>query len=175
MKRCWFVAVILVTALSASRQAPLARSAPPGERPGLTMLAEAAFDGYFKYGEWLPIWVQLENSGPDLQAEVQVRVTGSWGSTVFAAPAPLPTGSRKRIPVYVLPNNFSQVLNVQLVMDDGTALLSQEVPVKSQPNISYLVGIVATERGALSFLSNPSLSASDQPTLGNLVKEIRCT
>jgi hypothetical protein len=163
MKRCWFVAVILVTALSASRQAPLARSAPPGERPGLTMLAEAAFDGYFKYGEWLPIWVQLENSGPDLQAEVQVRVTGSWGSTVFAAPAPLPTGSRKRIPVYVLPNNFSQVLNVQLVMDDGTALLSQEVPVKSQPNISYLVGIVATERGALSFLSNISLPGMERP------------
>jgi len=126
------------------------------------MEAQAAFDGYFKYGEWLPVWVQLENSGPDLVGEVRVRVPGSWGATTFAAPAPLPTGSRKLIPVYVLPNNFSHVLEVELVADDDV-LLSQEVPVKPQPNVNYQVGLVAPERGAMSLMMGASLPGRERP------------
>jgi len=126
------------------------------------MEAQAAFDGYFKYGEWLPVWVQLENSGPDLEGEVRVRVPGSWGATTFAAPALLPTGSRKLIPVYVLPNNFSHVLEVELVADDEV-LLSQEVPVNPQPNINYQVGLLAPERGALSLIMGASLPGRERP------------
>jgi hypothetical protein len=126
------------------------------------MEAEAAFDGHFKYGEWLPVWVQLENSGPDLEAEVRVRVPGRSGATTFAAPAPLPTGSRKLIPVYVLPNNFSHVLEVELVAD-GEVLLAQEVPVKPQPNINYQVGLVAPERGALALMMGASLPGRERP------------
>ena len=135
MKRWWVLALILITLLGSSLSAT-ARAAtifdPP---PGLEMEAAAAFDGHFKYGEWLPVWVQLENNGPDVEAEVRVRVPGSWGATTFAAPAPLPTGSRKLIPIYVLPNNFSHVLEVELVAQDEV-LLSQEVPVKAQANIT---------------------------------------
>jgi hypothetical protein len=163
MKRSWLIAAILVVLSSAGGQVRPARSAPPLEEPSPTMQATAAFDGYFKYGEWLPIWVQLENSGPDLQAEIQVRITGSLGSTVFAAPAPLPTGSRKRIPVYVLPNNYSHALDVRLVAVDGQTLLSQEVPVEAQTNITYMVGIIAPERGGLSFVSNVSLPGMERP------------
>jgi hypothetical protein len=131
---------------------------------GLAMEAEAAFDGYFKYGEWLPVWVQLENSGPGLEAEVRVRVTGGGGAVTFAAPAALPTGSRKRIPVYVLPNNFSHQLEVQLVAGSDV-LLSQKVPVNPQANVTYLVGLVAPERGAISLLQSASLP-------GNRSKEV---
>jgi hypothetical protein len=162
MKRWWVLAFILITLLGSSLSAT-ARAAtifdPP---PGLKMEAAAAFDGHFKYGEWLPVWVQLENNGPDVEAEVRVRVPGSWGATTFAAPAPLPTGSRKLIPIYVLPNNFSHVLEVELVAQDEV-LLSQEVPVKAQANITYLVGIVAPERGALSFIMGASLPGRERP------------
>jgi hypothetical protein len=161
MKRLWIVALILIASSGGSLAAPT-WSAPPSEQPGLSMQAEAAFDGYFKYGEWLPVWVQLENNGRDLEAEVRVRVTGSWGATTFAAPAPLPAGSRKRIPVYVLPNNFSHVLEVELVADDEV-LLAQEIPVKSQPNINYLVGLIAPARGALSFITGASLPGQERP------------
>jgi hypothetical protein len=126
------------------------------------MDAQAAFDGYFKYGEWLPVWVELENSGPDLKAEVRVRITGSWGATTFAAPAPLPTGSRKRIPVYVLPNNFSHSLQVELVFEDEI-LLSREVPVQPLANITYLVGLIAPERGGLALIASVSLPGQARP------------
>lgn len=161
MKRSWVIAGILIAITSSSLAAP-AWSAPPFQAPGPKMEAQAAFDGYFKYGEWLPVWVQLENSGPDLEAELRVRVPGSWGATTFAAPAPLPTGSRKLIPVYVLPNNFSHVLEVELVADDDL-LLSQEIPVTPQPNVNYQVGLVAPERGAMSLMLGVSLPGRERP------------
>ncbi|UCC86946.1 MAG: hypothetical protein JSV81_19160 [Anaerolineales bacterium] len=161
MNRLWVTTLIVVAALASGVENP-AWSAPPGSPPGLQMEAEAAFDGYFKYGEWLPVWVRLENSGPDLEAEVQVRVTGSWGATTFAAPAPLPSGSRKRIPIYVLPNNFSRFLEVRLLAD-GEELLSREVPVNPQANVSYLVGLVTPERGGLSFIAGASLPGRERP------------
>jgi hypothetical protein len=108
--------------------------------------------------------VELENVGPDLETEIQIRVPGSWGATTFAAPTSLPTGSRKRVPVYVLPNNFSHTLEVELVAS-GKVLVSQKVPVKSQPNISYLVGLMAPERDALSFIGNTRLPGLERPKI----------
>lgn len=133
-----------------------------GSPSGLMMEVEAAFDGYFKYGEWLPVWVRLENSGPDLQAEIQVQVISGGGTAIFAAPAVLPTGSRKRIPVYVLPNNYSHELKVQLVAGNEV-LTAQKIPVKPQPNHTYLVGLVAPERGALSLIVGASLPGRERP------------
>ena len=165
MKRWWVVALILLITSGGDLVTP-AWSAPPSQQPpGLGMEVEAAFDGYFKYGEWLPIWVELENAGPDLETELRVRVPGRLGgasATTFAAAAPLPTGSRKRIPVYVLPNNFSHALEVQLVAGDEV-LHSQEVPVNAQPNVNYLVGLVAPERGALSFIAGVPLPGQERP------------
>ena len=35
------------------------------------MEAQPAYGGYFKYGEWLPIFVTLENNGTDVESEVR--------------------------------------------------------------------------------------------------------
>jgi len=154
-----FVALVTLTALAFGRVPVVAADGPPS---GLAMEAEVAFDGYVKYGEWLPVWVHLENSGPDLQTEVRVHFPGRWGTVTFAAPAPLPTGSRKRIPIYVLPNNFSHALEVQL-FEGGELLVSQEAPVSPEPNVSYFVGLVAPERGAMSLISGASLPGQRRP------------
>jgi hypothetical protein len=124
----------------------------------------AAFDGHFKYGEWLPLYVQLENSGTDVNAEVQVRVAGRGGVSVFAAPADLPTGSRKQITLYVLPNSFTHTLEVQLI-SSNQVLLSETVSIKAQPNINYLVGVIAPERGALSLLIGTKLPGMPRKNL----------
>lgn len=121
-----------------------------------SMEADAAFGGHFKYGEWLPIWVRLENDGPDLHAEIQVQVGGA-GTTTFAAAAVLPTGSRKRIPLYVLPNSYSHELEVRLVAGDNL-LASRTVAVNPQPNIDYLIGLMAPRRGALSLIQGAELT-----------------
>jgi hypothetical protein len=158
-RRLLFMALVTLTALTFGRVPVVAADGPPS---GLAMEAKVAFDGYVKYGEWLPVWVHVENSGPDLQAEVRVRFPGRWGTVTFAAPAPLPTGSRKRIPIYVLPNNFSHAMEVQLFEGDDL-LVSQEVSVSPEPNISYFVGLAAPERRAMSLISGALLPGQKRP------------
>ncbi|RPI31282.1 MAG: hypothetical protein EHM70_11865, partial [Chloroflexota bacterium] len=150
--RIWVSAIMLVTVLAGF----LAFDAALGQTSPINLQATAAYDGYFKYGEWLPVWVQLENSGPDLDVEVQIRIPGSPSTSVYAVETSLPTGSRKRFPIYVLPNNFSHSL-VVWVMSDGKELVSQEISVMPEPNITYLLGIVAEERGALALAQSASL------------------
>jgi hypothetical protein len=131
---------------------------------GLLMKASAAYSGYYKYGEWLPVLVELENQGRDLEAEVQVQVNSSQGNLVFSAPVSLPSGSRKLVPVYVLANNFSRELDVRLV-SGGQTVLSERTTVRPQPNISYFIGLVAPERGALALLSGIKPVGQERPKI----------
>jgi len=129
------------------------------------MDAAAAFGGHFKYGEWLPVWVTLENSGADLDAEVRVRVAGTMGFTTYAVQVPLPTGSRKRVPVYVLPNNFSRQLEVQVVDRDGRILMAQKTATSPTVNITLLIGLIAGQRGALSLISGTNAEGITRSTM----------
>lgn len=139
---------------------PLPASA---QAEGIQMRATAAYGGNFKYGEWLPVYVELENQGRDIEnAEVSVQVNSSSGVLLFNTPVPLPSGSRKRVPVYVLPNNFSRELDVRVTSGDET-LTSQKVSVKPQTNISYLIGLVTPERGALALMSGLRFQGLERP------------
>ncbi|HSJ52902.1 MAG TPA: hypothetical protein VLC52_04075 [Anaerolineae bacterium] len=160
MQRQRFLVLFLAATIGILALVPAtAADEPP---PGLSMDARAAFDGYFKFGEWLPVWVNLENSGPDLDAEVRVRLAGSWGTTTFASPVALPTGSRKRLPVYVLPNNYSHQLEVQLVAG-GKVIHSQEVPINPRVNLTYMIGLIAPERGSIALLLGAALPGQNRP------------
>lgn len=130
----------------------------------LDMQVTAAFDGYFKYGEWLPLMVELSNQGSNLDGTIRTQVTGSQGLMVFETPVSLPSGSRKRIPLYVLPNNFSRELDVRLVSNERV-VASQKATVRPQPNISYFTGIIAPERGALALLNGVRFPGQERPKI----------
>jgi hypothetical protein len=119
---------------------------------GLEMQAQAAFEGNFKYGEWLPILVTLENSGADLDAVVQAQINQSGGNVTFARRVSLPYNSRKQVVLYVLPNNFSREIELQLLSED-TLLASQILDVSPIQTDTYLIGIAAPNWGPLSQLS----------------------
>ena len=125
------------------------------------MEAWAGYGGYYKYGNWLPVWVELDNQGADLEVEVQVRVN----TAIFAAPVSLPAGAHKRVPVFVIPTNFARELNVQVVDLNQQEIASQRVQVFPQPNYTYLVGVVAAERGAIALLSGAKLPGQERPVM----------
>ncbi len=131
---------------------------PPASAPptGLTMQVEAHFEGRFKYGEWLPLRITLENSGPDLSGEVQVTIRGYGGNSTYGVLAPLPQTSRKRLTLYVLPNSYSRALTVNLVTTEEV-LISQAVQVLPLSNIHYLIGVVAANPDSLSLLAGLDL------------------
>lgn len=123
---------------------------------GLTMQVEAHFEGRFKYGEWLPLRITLENNGPDLSSEVQVTVSGYGGDSTYSVLAPLPRTSRKQLTLYVLPNSYSRELTVNLVTTEEV-LLSQKVQVLPLSNVHYLTGVVAADPDSLSLLAGLDL------------------
>ena len=125
------------------------------------MTVKAAFSGTFKYGEWLPIQVEIQNSGADVEAVLRVRIENSSGSVIYAAPVSLAAGAHKRVPLYVLPNNFSRVLDVQLASAEKL-LVSQQVQVRPQANISYFVGFISAQRGALSLMNGVTLPGQER-------------
>lgn len=156
----YFRAGLAALILLAAGLLPLPRPAV-AQSYAVQMTVTPAYSGYFKYGDWLPLWVELSNQGGDLEGAVRVQVPGSQGSLVFEAPVSLPAGARKLLPVYVLPNNFSRELDVRLVSGD-TAVAVQKAAVHPEPNISYFAGLVAPERGALSFLNGVRFSGQER-------------
>lgn len=129
-----------------------------------TLQVRPAFDGNFKYGEWLPLTAEIENPGGDLEAELQVSVANGSYAVVYNRPVELPAGAHKIVPVYVLANNFSRVLEVRLV--SGSRLLaSQTLNVHPQPNITYLVGILSPQRGAIALLNGVELGVPPRAKL----------
>ncbi len=126
------------------------------------MTVRAAHEGNFKYGEWLLLWADIENPGMDIDAELQVRVENSAGGITYSVPVPLPSGARKRVPLYVLPNNFARLLEARLISGD-TLLASVSVPVKAHPNLTYLIGLAAERRGALALLNGIELPGQERP------------
>jgi hypothetical protein len=143
------VAILILLALSINL---LPLSIAQAQTRGLTMEVISATDGYFKYGEWLPLWIQLENSGSDVDVEVQVRMPTTQGISVFATPTSLASGARKRVPLYVLPNNYTHELEVQVVSGNDI-LASQKTPVAGLANVTFTFGLIAPEHGALSLLN----------------------
>lgn len=160
----WIRAVTLVLLLLSIGLLPVPKQSVQAQSSDLTMKVTAAYNGYFKYGEWLPVWVELSNQGNDLNAEIRIQVNSSQGALIFSSPVELPSGSRKRVPVYVLPNNYSRELDVRLVSDEK-ALVTQKATVRPQPNISYFVGMVAPERGALAMLNGVRFTGQERPKI----------
>lgn len=128
---------------------------------GISMRVWAAFGGNFKYGEWLPVIIELENSGEDVDAEVRIRIASGNQPTTYVQPAQLPTQSRKRIVIYVVPNNFSREIEAQLVAGDQL-LISEKANVSPHPPINYNIGLITPERGPLALLETVKLPGQER-------------
>ena len=129
---------------------PLSSAAAQTTPGTISMEITPAFEGHFKYGEWLPLWVELENNGADVNGELQVSIAGN-NSLQYVVPVELPAGARKRLPVYVLPNNFSRQLLVSLV-SGGETLAAQKIQIQPHPNLVFMTGIASPQRDALALI-----------------------
>ncbi len=123
---------------------------------GVTMTVTPYLGGHAKYGEWLPLRVNLSNAGADLVAEVRAEIAGSSGQAVYAAPAPLPSGARKEVVLYILPSTFVQEIAVHLVQGDQI-LAETQVKTALHSQDEYLIAVVAPDPDTLALLSGLAL------------------
>ncbi len=153
---------IALLAVLACLLAPAFARPAAAQADQISLTVMPAGDGYFKNGEWLAVWAEIENGGKDIEAQLSVQITGSTSLSTYAAAVSLPSGARKRVPVYILPNNFSRELEIQLTSQDKL-LAKAKITVHPQLNLTYLVGLVAGERGGLALLNGISLPGQSRP------------
>ncbi len=109
---------------------------------GVTLHAQAGFDGYCKEGKWIPVRVTVENQGAGLEARVQVATkTDQEVNALYAVDASLPTASRKQFVLYVQPPEILRSLTVSLV-SEGETLVKQQLKVSCLSPESLLVGLL---------------------------------
>lgn len=138
---------ILLTWLLAALLLPAAQ--PPD---GLTLSAQAGFDGLYEGGEPIPVIVTAGNDGPPIEGELRVVVTTAGEELYFSAPISLPTGSDKRVPLVVHTSNTGARLRVRLVSDGQ---LMAEVDVNRLNNVGrsdLFYGVITSNPGGLAFL-----------------------
>lgn len=140
--------VLLTTAL------PLPRPATAQEGVGVTLAASAGFDGFYKDRTAVPVWVDVANTGAPLEATIAVTVgDSSFGdSTFYTAPVSLPSGSAKRVPLYVYLPEFGADISVQLLAGDELIAETGTSSLSRMAAADLLYGVISPEPGALAFL-----------------------
>ncbi len=142
-----------------------ALSGPLNVNPNVKMSAQSLFEGNFKFGDWLPVEVSLENFGGavdvQIQATVQTRINAATYSTTFERDVNLGERANKRLLLYIIPyvetfNSSGQVSYETPVILKAGGLKLAESRVKLQPHnpTDYLVGVFTADPNSLNYLNN---------------------
>src|SRR5262245_21019671 len=90
----------------------------------ISLSYQVGFDGYCKEDTWLPIHVEVQNTGADLNATVEVAYkNNNNGITATDTTVALPTTSRKDFFLYIYPQSFMQDFHISLL--DGKRLIKK--------------------------------------------------
>ena len=137
------------------------RPAAAQEQDPITISVDAGFDGYYKPSYWTPLQVTLANSGPDVEGDVVVELSGNSGDDVrYRTPVSLPGQSRKTVSLVVGVDNYQASLVVRFESGRDT-LAKQTVRIRQLITEDLLVGVVSGELADLSFLTQMSGIAQD--------------
>ena len=120
----------------------------------IKLTAQVGFDGYCKQDQWLPIHVEVQNMGPDLDATVRASYTNANnGSTATSTEVALPTTSRKEFFLYIYPQGFLRDFNVSLL--DGNRVLQKiNLSVNCLSSENMLIGVLTDNPSTYTILND---------------------
>lgn len=121
---------------------------------GLTLAAEIGFDGYAKEGKWIPVHIQVENNGSDLDGEVRVFYRDYAGtSTIYSEKVSLPSTSRKEFYIYTYyPQGGLSNLKVQF-FSKNKVLVEKNVRVSNVTPQSMIIGVMSDSQSTFNILN----------------------
>ena len=120
----------------------------------IKLAAQVGFDGYCKQDEWLPVHVEVENTGSDLDATVTASYTNSNnGLTQTSIAIALPSTSRKEFFLYVLPQGFLRNFNVS-VLDGSQVLQRVNLSANCLTSDNMLIGVLAENPSTYDLLND---------------------
>lgn len=130
---------------------PLWRVNAQGEE-AVRITAQVGFDGYCKENTWLPIHVEVQNTGQDLNATIRVSYkNNNNGTTAARTEIALPATSRKELFLYIHPQGYLRELNVGL-LDAGRLLKQVDLSFTCLADQNLLFGVLADDPSTFDVL-----------------------
>jgi hypothetical protein len=128
----------------------LAGFGPPeqGLPDALTLDINAGFEGHFRDGQWLPLFIRVSNDGDDVAGRLIVRpeTSGNAISNTYSVPIDLPSGARKTAFLYITARAYASQIRVDLVDNEGLVLAAEPVglrPIQRQDQLFVVVSQAA--------------------------------
>lgn len=99
----------------------------------ITLNVSVGFEGRFREGEWMPVWVDVTNESDDFSGRLVVRpeTSGEGIPNTFSVPVTLARGARQTVPLYIAARSFATQVRVELMDDDGVVYASQSAPISA--------------------------------------------
>ena len=140
----------------------------PDQTPNTTVTFQVhiGFDGRYKNGTWVPVYVALSNTGADFTGLLSITPPPSlsdteWPSTLYQSAITLPMGAQKQVTLYIplkaSTPDASQMLNVQLFDTHGHLLLTHATFVDPLNPQDIFVGLLSDQPNNFSALTNVAL------------------
>jgi hypothetical protein len=140
----------------------------PDQTPstGVTFQVHIGFDGRYKDGSWVPVYISLSNTGTDFSGTLSISppdslIASQWPSTLYQTTIILPAGAQKQVTLYIplkasIPDP-STTLAVQLFDTHNHLILTQSAfayPLNPQ---DIFVGLLADQPANFNALTNVPL------------------
>lgn len=150
-----------------------AQTANTAATPRVQFTAQVLYDGDFKYGNWLPIQVTLQNQSGIANVQIQASVTNNnsnaKNTTIYRRSVQLSDYALKKVLLYVRPiepdSGTSGVgLNypLQIQLTANNQLISkQTVQLKPVGTTDYLVGVIGASQAVANQLNDMHVGPSN--------------
>ena len=122
----------------------------------VSLTAEAGFDGYVKNKSWIPVKVQVENNGPDLEGAIVVPVEQYNNRiTRYSYPISLPSVSRKEITLFVYSEDFYARNDMNVLLISGNDEVARtDVRLTPLGQEDLLFGVLSDYPSDFNFLAD---------------------
>jgi hypothetical protein len=129
-----------------------AASAAQAASNPIAITVQAGYHGVVKTGEWMPVTVDITNSGPDMAGSLEVQAASNGqngppsGNAVYQMPLSLAAGATKHFRTYVV-EDYQGVTITARVVQGGRIVASKDAA--SGNTSTALVGVVSDQPTAL--------------------------
>ncbi len=168
---CFLFTLSFAAAQDQGRRSAVAQTSDRNQTANVKLTAHSLFQGYFKYGDWLPIEVNLENFGDTLDLQIEATITARINAanyrTTYRRETSLNERATKKVLLYIVPfvettnPSRSIVYDTVITLNAGSRKLAEE-KVNLQPvsPLDYLVGSITADANALNNLNNVKIGGT---------------
>jgi hypothetical protein len=118
---------------------------------GLSLSVHAGYQDVVKLGEWVPVIIDVRNSGAGIDGRLEVQESlnaqpGVTGFTIYEQPIGLATGASKRVRIFLVEDTVGVTVTARIVQN-GRVIASQNATTGN--STSTLIGVLSDQPAAL--------------------------